>query len=176
MKKILIAIAALVVAVIALGYVLPDKVQVERSIIINAPQERVYALVADLSAADRWQPWAAMDPDMTKEVSGSGVGQKQVWKSKKLGDGSQEITALNPPAHVDYALDFGDMGVATAAMTLEPAGDAVKVVWSMNANMREGVPFYMQPVSTYMGFFMDGMVGKDYEKGLANLKRIAEAG
>ena len=42
--------------------------------------------------------------------------------------------------------------------------------------MREGVPVYMQPISTYMGFFMDAMVGKDYEKGLANLKRAAEAG
>jgi hypothetical protein len=118
-----------------------------------------------------------MDPNMTQEITGEGVGQKQVWKSKKMGDGSQEITSLNPPAHVDYRLDFGPMGKATAAMRLEPQGDAAtKVVWSFDSNAREGVPFLMKPLSTYMGFFMDGMLGKDYEKGLANLKRVAEAG
>lgn len=175
MKKILIGLAGLVVVLIALGFVLPDKRHVERSIVINAPPEKVYALVADLKESDKWSPWAEMDPAMTSEITGDGVGQKQSWKSKKMGDGSQEIVALNPPTHVDYALNFGPMGVATAGIDLEPVAEGTKAVWSFDTNMREGVPFYMQPISTYMGFFMDGMLGKDYEKGLANLKRVAEA-
>ncbi len=175
-KKILIGIAGLFVVLIALGFVLPDKAHVERSIVVKAPPERIYALVADLNESGKWQPWSAMDPAMTQEVTGEGVGQKQIWKSKKLGDGSQEIVSLNPPTHVDYALDFGDMGVAAAAISLEPIAEGTKVTWSLDTRMREGVPVYMQPISTYMGFFMDAMVGKDYEKGLANLKRAAEAG
>ena len=175
MKKMLIGLAGFVVVLIALGFVLPDKAHVERSIMVNAPPEKVYALVADLNRADEWQPWNAMDPAMTQEIVGAGVGQKQTWKSKKLGDGSQEIVSLNPPTRVDYALDFGDMGVATAAMQLEPSGQGTSVVWSLDTNMRKGVPIFMQPISTYMGFFMDGMLGKDYEAGLANLKRVAEA-
>lgn len=176
MKKILIGVAALVVVVIALGFVLPDKQHVERTVVVNASPEKVYALVADLQQAEKWQPWGATDPSMTREITGQGVGQKQSWKSKKMGDGSQEIIALNPPTHVDYALNFGPMGVATAGMNLEPVAEGTKVVWSFDTNMRKGVPIYMQPVSTYMGFFMDGMLGKDYEAGLQNLKRVAEAG
>ena len=174
-KKTLIGLVGLGVVLLALGFVLPDKAHVERSIVINAPTEKVYALVSDLNESQKWEPWGAHDPAMTQEITGAGVGQKQVWKSKKMGDGSQEITSLNPPTHVDFALDFGEMGRATAAMQLQPVAEGTKVVWSMDTNVREGVPVYMQPVSTYMGFFMDGMVGKDFEKGLANLKQVAEA-
>jgi len=176
MKRILLGLLGLVVLIFALGFVLPDKAHVERSVVINAPQEEIFALVADLNNADKWQAWSEYDPEMTSSVSGAGVGQKQSWTSKKMGSGSQTIAALSPPSRVDYALEFGKMGVATATMTLEPAPEGTKVVWSFDSNMRKGVPFHMQPMSTYMGFFMDGMLGKDYEKGLSNLKRVAEAG
>ncbi len=175
LKKILIGLAGLVVVLIALGFVLPDKAHIERSVVIKAPQETVYALVADLNEAGKWSPWQEYDPSMTATVTGSGVGQKQIWVSKKMGNGSQEIAALAPPSRVDFNLDFGTHGVATAVMTLEPVADGTKVVWSFDSNMRKGVPVYMAPMSTYMGFFMDAMLGKDYDKGLANLKRVAEA-
>jgi hypothetical protein len=40
--------------------------------------------------------------------------------------------------------------------------------------MRAGVPTLLQPISTYFGFLMDGMIGQDYEAGLANLKALVE--
>ncbi len=175
-KKVIGFVIAILSIVIALGFVLPDKVNMERSVVVSAPQEEVFALVADLNQADRWSPWVDHDPDMKAVVTGDGVGQKQSWTSKKLGNGSQEIVALDPIGRVNYALDFGDRGVATAAMTLEPVAGGTKVVWSFETNMREGVPLWMRPISTYMGFFMDGMLGKDYENGLAKLKTVAEAG
>jgi hypothetical protein len=42
--------------------------------------------------------------------------------------------------------------------------------------MREGVPLLQKPVATYFGFFLENMVGPDYEKGLANLEAVAESG
>lgn len=174
LRKMLLGLAGVVVVLVALGFVLPDKAHVERSVVINAPQEKVYALVADLNAVDAWSPWREHDPAMTTAIAGTGVGQKQTWESKKLGNGSQEIAALAPPSRVDYALDFGAQGAARAAITLEPVAEGTRAVWSFDSNMRKGVPVYMQPLSTYLGFFMDGMIGEDYEKGLANLKRLAE--
>jgi hypothetical protein len=175
MKKVLLGILGLVVLIFALGFVLPDKVHSERSIVINAPPAAVFALVADLNEQGKWSPWAEYDPGMQSTVSGAGVGQKLSWTSTKMGSGSQTIAALNPPTRVDYALEFGDKGVATATMALEPVAEGTRATWSFDSNMRKGVPFLMKPMSTYMGFFMDGMLGKDYEKGLANLKRVAEA-
>ncbi|HOP21120.1 MAG TPA: SRPBCC family protein, partial [Amphiplicatus sp.] len=56
--RILIGLAAIFAIVIALGFVLPDKTHVERSIVINAPQEEVFALVSDFNEWSAWSPWA----------------------------------------------------------------------------------------------------------------------
>lgn len=177
--KILGGLAAFIIIVIALGFLLPDKAQVEREIVINAPQEEIFALVSDFGEWEKWSPWANIDPNAEYSFSGEGVGQRMEWKSDHpdVGAGAQEITAMEAPNTLVTHLDFGDMGQADAAFTLSPAeGGATKVVWAFESNMRKGVPAHMQPVSTYMGFFMDAFLGPAYEEGLANLKRVAENG
>ncbi len=179
LKKILGGAGALLLALIVLGFVLPDKAHVEREIVINAPQEEVYALVSDYREWNRWSPWANIDPDAEYSLIGEGVGQRMEWTSDhpQVGNGAQEITALDPPNTVVSALDFGDMGKASAIFELSAQDENMtKVVWSFDSNMREGAPVYMKPMATYMGFFMDSFLGKDYEAGLANLKQAAEAG
>ena len=176
--KIFSGIGLALLVLIILGFVLPDKVHLEREIVIDAPQEEVYALVSDLHEMEKWSPWAKIDPDMTSTIIGDGVGQTMSWQSDHpdVGDGSQTITALDPPNTAKVDLDFGDMGQAKAALDLSPAGAGTKVIWSFDTNMRKGVPFYMKPMSTYFGFMMEGMLGPQYEEGLANLKQLAEAG
>ncbi len=175
LRNIFVGLAAAIVVVLALGFVLPDKAHVERKTLINAPPEAIYAIASDLNQQDRWSPWQEYDPAMESVVTGQGVGQKLTWTSKKTGDGSQTITALEPPSRIVTHLDFGDMGVAEATMMITPSGAGSEVVWSFDCNMRKGVPLWMQPLSTYMGFFMDGMLGKDYDRGLEKLKAAAEA-
>ena len=177
--KILGGIAALIVIVIGLGFVLPDRAEIEREIVINAPQEEVFALISDFGEWEKWSPWANIDPDAEYSFSGDGVGQKMEWKSDhpEVGNGSQEITAMDAPGLLVTHLDFGEMGKADARFTLIPTTEGnTKVVWAFESNMREGLPAHKQPMSTYMGFFMDGFLGPAYEEGLANLKRVAEAG
>jgi carbon monoxide dehydrogenase subunit G len=179
LKNIIGAIVALVVIVVALGFVLPDKAEISRETVINAPQEDVYALISDFEAWNAWSPWAQIDPDAEMSISGEGVGHKMSWKSDdpNVGVGSQVITAMAPPNSMTTHLEFDGMGEADATFTLSPAGDgATKVVWSFESNMREGMALHMKPMATYMGFFMDGMLGPQYEQGLANLKDVAEAG
>lgn len=174
--KILGGLVALIAIVFALGFVLPGKSHVERSTVIAAAPEMIYPYLSDFENFNAWSPWAARDPDAKYTITGAGVGQKMSWTSDKpeVGSGSQEITALEAPHLVRTRLDFGEQGVANGAFTLSPYEGGTKVVWSLDADMREGVPVYMQPVATYMGFFMDGMVGPDFEKGLENLKTVVE--
>ncbi len=177
--KILGGIVAIIVIIFALGFVLPDKVHVEREAVIDAPQEEVFALISDFKSWNSWSPWAAKDPDTKYTYSGSGVGHKMVWESDdpNVGNGSQVITAFEAPSLVVTHLEFDGMGGADASFTLSPVeGGGTKVVWAFHTAMRDGFPVYMKPMGAYMGFFMDGWVGKDYEQGLANLKRVAEAG
>lgn len=175
--KIIGGLVGLIVIVILLGFVLPDRAELQRETTINAPQEDVYALIDNFEAWNAWSPWAQIDPDAEMSVSGEGIGHRMSWKSDdpKVGTGTQVITAMDPPNSLTTHLEFEGMGEADATFTLSPAGDgATKVVWAFETKMREGVPIYMQPMSTYMGFFMDGMLGPQYEEGLANLKKAAE--
>jgi len=66
------------------------------------------------------------------------------------------------------------MGESDTAFLLEPVGDATRVIWSLDTDMRKGVPLLNMPMSTYFGFLMDSIVGTKYEEGLANLKLIME--
>ena len=62
------------------------------------------------------------------------------------------------------------MGTARAAFTLEPSGTGTLVTWTLVADMG------LNPVGRWMGLMMDRWVGTDYERGLINLRRVAEAG
>ncbi len=175
-RKILLYLVGIVALLFGLGLVLPDKVHVERTAEIAAPPETLFELVSNYKSWHEWSPWFDIDPDTQYEISGSGPGHKMVWRSDdpKVGNGSQIITDYQPPHKVVSLLDFGDMGRAIATFEIAPTGSGSTVTWSMDTRMREGVPFFMKPLATYMGFFMDGMIGKDYEKGFANLKAAAE--
>ena len=52
---------------------------------------------------------------------------------------------------------------------LEPRGGTTYVTWSMDGPR----PFVVKAMSVFVN--MDKLIGKDFEVGLANLKRLAEA-
>ena len=115
-----------------------------------------------------------MDPNLTRRYSGAESGQGAVydWEgNKKVGKGRMEIRKVVPPSSVVITLDFMEPWAAhnTAEFTLTPAAGATDVVWAMH-----GPNLFMTKL---MGVFMsmDKMVGKDFERGLANLKQAAES-
>lgn len=176
-KKLVGGLLGVIVAAIALGFVLPSGVHVEREAVIDAQPETVFQYVSDFDRWEAWSPWAQKDPDAAMTVTGSGLGQTMVWHSEnpEVGAGSQEIIELSDPDKVKTHLEFGDRGRADATFQLVPENGKTHVFWSLDTDMRDGVPVLQQPLSTYMGFLMDSMVGKDYEAGLANLKSVVES-
>jgi hypothetical protein len=177
LKKGLGIFVGLVAVLFISGFILPSQVHVERAILINATPTEIFPVVSDLTAWDSWSPWANLDPDMEMTITGSGVGQTMHWHSEdpRVGDGTQEITALASPNSVRTHLDFGSQGIADAALTLNPQDNGTLVSWSLDTDMREGVSTLMKPINTYFGFLMDSLIGKDYEAGLASLKAVIEA-
>jgi hypothetical protein len=168
---------ALIAVMISLLVVLigtrPNTFRIERSATIAAPPEKIVALIDDFHAWGQWSPWEKIDPTMTRTFEGPerGVGAIYGWAGNgKAGTGRMEILE-GTPAKVLIKLDFIKPFEAhnTAIFTLEPQGDATRVVWAMEG----GQPF----MAKLMGlvFNMEKMVGPDFEKGLADLKRAAEA-
>jgi hypothetical protein len=170
-------VTIIIVVLIALALILvgtrPDAFRLERSALITAPPAKIVPLIDDFHAWGQWSPWEKIDPTMTRTFEGPerGVGAVYGWSGNgKAGSGRMEILESGP-SKVVIKLDFLKPFEAhnTAIFVLEPQGDATRVVWSMEGPQ----PFVAKLMS--LVFNMEKMVGPDFEKGLADLKRAAEA-
>ncbi len=165
---------ALVIILVAVAFLLPREVSVDRSIAITAPASQVFPHVNSLKAFAVWSPWADYDPDMAVIYSGpdAGVGNRMDWTSteQNVGSGSQVITESVENEKVVTALDFGQMGTASASFTLVQSGATTTVTWGFVTDLG------LNPFARWMGLMMESWVGADYEKGLARLKIASEAG
>ncbi len=82
---------------------------VQRSAMIPAAPERIFPLLDDFHAWERWSPWEELDPNMAHTYSGAdhGVGAVHEWKgNKKAGEGRMEIIDADPPHRLDLVADL----------------------------------------------------------------------
>ena len=171
LKRVAIGFAVLVLLLVVIGWLLPSTFKVSRSVDIAAPAERIYPRIADPREWRQWSVWNRRDPQMQITYSGppSGTGAKWEWKSKSQGDGAMTFTAAEPSRRLGYDLYFPDFGTTSSGdLTLAPAGTGTRVTWTMNGDMGKN------PLFHWMALMADGMVGKDFEAGLAGLKEVAE--
>jgi len=171
LKWIAIAIAALIAVIYIGGMLLSPKFTVTRSVEIAAPADKIYPLVATPREWKRWSVWNQRDPAMQISYAGpeSGPGAVWEWKSKSEGDGRMTMTAAEPGKRIGYELYFPDFGTTSSGdFRFEPAGSGTRVSWTMNGDMGGN------PLFRWMTLFADGMVGADFEAGLAKLKSVAE--
>jgi hypothetical protein len=171
LKKIAIAVAVLIVAVLAFAATKPDSFRVQRTASIQAPPEKILPLISDLHAWSAWNPFEK-DPAMKKTYSGAASGRGAVYEwdgNSQVGAGRMEILDVTPQK-VTIKLDFTRPleGHNTAELTLVPRGNATDVTWAMYGPS----PYISKVMSVFMN--MDTMIGKEFETGLANLKGIAE--
>jgi uncharacterized protein YndB with AHSA1/START domain len=172
LKWLLIGVAAALLLFAAVGLALPSQFHVERSVAIAAPAGKVYPLIAAPAEWKRWSAWNLRDPKMRIEYGGpaSGAGASWSWRSETEGNGTMEFTEAVPDARLAYRLSFPDFGMqSTGELRIEPHGGGVRVSWSNEGEMGAN------PVNRWFGLFMDRLVGPDFEAGLSNLKRLAEA-
>jgi uncharacterized protein YndB with AHSA1/START domain len=171
LKWVLVAIAGLAAVLVLGGLMLSSQFKVSRSVSVNATPQQIYELVADPRRWKEWSVWNRRDPGMQITYSGppSGAGAVWAWKSKSEGDGRMTFTAAEPGSRVAFDLFLPDFGTTShGELRFAAEGPGTRVTWSMNGDMGRN------PVLRWMTLFMDSMVGKDFEGGLANLKALAE--
>ena len=175
----LVALLVIVLAVaglLAYAGTRPPTFRIERSTRIAAPMLQVAEQIDDFRAWQTWSPWENIDPSLQRTFSGAdaGVGAVYEWDSQgKAGAGRMEITEMRAGAErslISIKLDFLKPFKAsnTAEFTMTPTDAGTDLTWAMFGPNRF--------ISKLMGVFMDfdKMVGKDFEAGLAALKRNAE--
>jgi hypothetical protein len=173
LKLVAMLFVLAVLAVVVLALRKPATIRIVRSAEIGASPAAVYAQIADLRTFNRWNPWAKMDPAIRLDYAGpaAGVGAISSWESAKVGTGRMEITEATPSSRVAMRLDFIKPFAATngASFTLTERGSRTEVVWEMH-----GPSSFLQRVMSVF-IDMEKMMGKNFEDGLADLRRQAEA-
>lgn len=175
MKKALL-IAGVTLGLLVGGFVTyvatrPTDFHVERSRTIAASPEQLRPYFEDFEQWGTWNPWDALDPDMTKEFSDPprGEGAWYTWNGNDdVGKGKMTITKVTPES-VSYHLEFIEPFASEADTTIdfESSGDGTEVTWSMDGKN----DFMGKLVGVFMDF--DAMIGADFEKGLGNLDSLA---
>ncbi|AXQ29271.1 hypothetical protein D0B54_11480 [Solimonas sp. K1W22B-7] len=174
LRNFVLGTLILIAVLIGVGFfVLPDTARIERSVLVQASPAQIFPLVNGFTRFNQWQPWAKMDPAMKTERSGpaEGVGARQAWHSEQesVGSGSLEIIESLPNERVRMQLQYtGFDGDNRSSFTLQPEGEGTRVTWLYETSFQGNI------LGRWFGLMLDGMVGKDYEAGLLNLKLLAE--
>ncbi|EOQ90217.1 polyketide cyclase/dehydrase and lipid transport [Leptospira yanagawae serovar Saopaulo str. Sao Paulo = ATCC 700523] len=170
-KKISLGLVGFLILLLIVSALLPAQYHVERSITVNATPNKVYPLLQNFAEWEKWSVWASLDPNQKVSVTGEPgkPGHKQEWDGPINGKGSMTIDAAESNVFLKMNLVFEEPQpmVATSKFELKPEGTKTIVIWH-----NEGALEY--PIGRFFGLFLDSMLGKDFETGLAKLKEVVE--
>lgn len=177
-KKLLIALAAIAAIVVVFAIVValqPSEVRVVRSVAIAAPAPAVFAQVNDFHKWEAWSPWAKLDPaaKVTFEGAPAGQGATFTWAGNdEVGEGRMTLMESRPSdlIHIEVAFVKPFEGSSSSEFSFKPEGNQTLVTWTTTGHNN----FIGKAFCLFVD--MDKMLGGDLERGLAQLKSVAEAG
>lgn len=174
LRKILIALAVIVVLFVIIVALQPSEFRIVRSATISAPPPAVFAQVNDFHKWEAWSPWAKLDPTAKATFEGPSAGTGAIFRwagNNEVGEGSMMITESRPSDLIRIKLEFLKpfAATSTAEFTFKPEGNQTAVTWSMEGENN----FIAKAFCLFMD--MDKMVGGQFEKGLASMKSVVEA-
>ena len=146
-----------------------------RETTIAAPTERIHALINDFHEWRSWSPWEGLDLSMERAYDGasSGLGAVYAWRgNSKAGEGRMEIVESQPQqVGVDLLFAAPMKAHNRVDFTLTPVdeGQRTHVEWAMTGPQN----FVMRVMSKVWS--MEKMIGPDLERGLTQLKQVAES-
>lgn len=161
---ILVGAAATTAAAVAS---LPASFEVSRSAIVRGTPDQVEHLVSHFPDRLSWVPWTEQDPQAVYTFDGEPTqpGATMAWKGEVIGEATLTLVSVDPGREVVSSLDLDvpvDM-TSTDRFVLQDLGDGrTRVTWIASGDLAFGP-------DRLFGLFADGMLGPDYETGLAKL-------
>jgi len=172
-KKIVTGLLALVVLFVIVGFFLPDKVEITRSISINAPAEYSFEEIDKLENWKKWSYWNTLDDNMQVTYSDKlkGAGAFYQWDSEDMGVGKLTITESSPFKFIKADLEFVESGPpARSWFTFEPEGENTTLTMGFSSDMG------MNPLMRWMGAtWFKYEMDKAFDHNLTKLKALAES-
>jgi uncharacterized membrane protein len=168
---LLITLACILALPFIIALFTSNKFSVERNVNINRPKQEVFDYIKHLKNQEHFAVWMSMDPNMKREYTGvdGTIGFSSAWDSahKQVGAGRQTITGIKEGEQVDIKLEFLRpwQNTANVYFKTEALEDTeTKVRWGFYNDVK----YPMKVMRLFMN--MEKMIGKDFDKGLSNLK------
>ena len=171
MQKLLYGVGALIALLIIIGFALPRTHRTEVSTEIDAHPATVFALLNDFRRYALWSPLTETDSNVRILYTGNrkGIGATMSWDGAIVGSGTQTIIASKPHVHVGIVMSPGEPGEAQSYFELTEGTGTTFVVWGFEAD------YGMNIVGRFFATMLGSVVARDYQRGLANLKALAES-
>jgi hypothetical protein len=174
LTPILVTLAIIIVLFVIVIAMRPSDFRISRSLAVTASAETVFSQVNTLRNWEAWNPWGKLDPNckLSYEGPASGVNASYSWVgNSKIGEGRSTIVESKAGELVRFRLEFLKPMKATnaAEFTFKPEGSKTTVTWIMTGKNNF--------IGKAFGLIVncDKMVGGQFEKGLADMKTVAEA-
>lgn len=143
------------------------KVNVHRTITIDASAAKIHTYLSDFNHWTAWSPWLIQDPDAKVEVASD--AQFYAWEGARVGSGNMKITKQSA-TQLEYDLNFLKpwKSFANIVFDLKENEGKTDVTWHMATSL----PFFM----FWMKKSMEAYIGMDFGRGLNLLKDYVEKG
>ncbi len=175
MRKKLLLITSGIILFFTIGYfVLPNELNVNSTVTIDAPIDLVFAQVNDLKNWENWSPWKQLDPKMKINYGENtiGVGGSYAWTSKNpnVDSGSMEISKSKPNQSIETKIFFRNdkSKPSPSNWKFEEISGKTKVTWLMRSDLGAN------PLSKFIGIMVNGKLGTLFDAGLNKLKFHSE--
>lgn len=173
LKRLFVSLFVIVLLAVVATFFLPSDVHVERDRVIESTPDVIYIQVADVKNWPAWMPWLKHDPNMKMEYSENtvGAGAWYSWTSDNPDVGSGKLTILEAEENksLKTQIEFVGMGTSNGTWTFVEEGEGTKVTWGYDGDVSSPMV-----IGKFLGLFMDGMLGPDFESGLASIDSIVK--
>lgn len=172
LKIVLLALLILVAALAGASYQLPTQLEVQQSIVLDAPPEAVYPL---LNNPTEWQKWSVLnkqtDPTIIHLYGGpmQGAGARMQWSGDRAGNGHILFKESISPQLLTYLqMEAVDSNQIQGSFELQPVEGGTQVVWRQQALVGD------KPWQRVMGVVQRYKRQEEVEKGLLGLKTLLQ--
>ena len=174
LRRILAFILLLVLTLVCIGFLLPQRVNVERTAFMNVKRSLIYSQVNEPSKWKSWAPWFQDNLLLKIEKFGPTQGNESVllWQSRNSSrpeSGKLIILSSNAYDSIVFEMDFTGYGKTSGIFRFADSASGTNVSWKLESEIGKN------PVSRWFGLFTNRMVGPDLEKGLRGLLKISLA-
>lgn len=172
MKRFINFIVILFILYIVLAFFGPKHLHVEKTISIKQSPELLKAeLNSFKNFHEHWSPFTEKDSAMKVEYTGEPgtVGSKYKWSGNaEVDEGTIEYLGWSGDT-LKEKITFGGQGDANLSFVLTVDSAGCSVTWGIDI----AIAFMRRPFMLFIP--MEKFLGEDFSKGLAKLKKYAEA-